>query len=388
MARKKTNKEFLEELNLKNPDIIPLEEYKGMHEKLLFKCKNGHNWMATPTNIFAGRNCPYCSGKKQLTNDEFLVKLYNITNRYTPLEEYISTHKKILCKCNICGHKWKIEPAKLLSGRGCPECAKKIKRNKGNFKYSKDYILDLLKDKNIVLLDEYNGVNVRNNFKCIKCGYEFTTSISHILHDNSGCKNCLHESLKLTQDEFITKVNKILPEIDIISKYNGSSKRVRYKCKTCGLIHSAYASNLLRGYGCPNCSASKGEKRCKKYLDENKIIYITQYEFDGLVGINGGNLKFDFAIFDKFNDILCLLEYDGIFHYEKQYYNDGFETIRIHDKRKNEYCISHNIPLIRIPYWEYENIEKILDNYFNIGDLTYIINSESQNDSLLLCSNE
>ena len=30
---------------------------------------------------------------------------------------------------------------------------------------------------------------------------------------------------------------------------------------------------------------------------------------------------------------------------------------------KNQYCGSHNIPLVRIPYWEYkeENYKKILD---------------------------
>lgn len=37
-------------------------------------------------------------------------------------------------------------------------------------------------------------------------------------------------------------------------------------------------------------------------------------------------------------------------------YND----IIYRDKLKNEFCKAHNIKLIRIPYWEYENIETIL----------------------------
>ena len=30
------------------------------------------------------------------------------------------------------------------------------------------------------------------------------------------------------------------------------------------------------------------------------------------------------------------------------------------DEIKTKYCIDKNIPLIRIPYWEYDNIENIL----------------------------
>ena len=29
---------------------------------------------------------------------------------------------------------------------------------------------------------------------------------------------------------------------------------------------------------------------------------------------------------------------------------------------KTNYCLEHNIKLIRIPYWEYDNIEIILNN--------------------------
>ena len=32
------------------------------------------------------------------------------------------------------------------------------------------------------------------------------------------------------------------------------------------------------------------------------------------------------------------------------------------DGIKNNYCKNNNIPLLRIPYWEFNNIEKILEN--------------------------
>ena len=61
----------------------------------------------------------------------------------------------------------------------------------------------------------------------------------------------------------------------------------------------------------------------------------------------------------------------------------SFEENKIRDEIKNKYCIDNNIPLLRIPYWEKDNIKTILDEYIN-----NIKQQESQEkDSLLLCSN-
>ena len=35
------------------------------------------------------------------------------------------------------------------------------------------------------------------------------------------------------------------------------------------------------------------------------------------------------------------------------------------DNIKNNYCRENNIKLLRIPYWDYDNIENILSLYFN-----------------------
>ena len=40
--------------------------------------------------------------------------------------------------------------------------------------------------------------------------------------------------------------------------------------------------------------------------------------------------------------------------------NGSFETSLIRDELKNKYAISNNIDLIRIPYWDFNNIESIL----------------------------
>lgn len=40
---------------------------------------------------------------------------------------------------------------------------------------------------------------------------------------------------------------------------------------------------------------------------------------------------------------------------------ENFKQTQINDQTKNEYCRKNNIKLIRIPYWEFGNIEEILN---------------------------
>jgi len=54
-----------------------------------------------------------------------------------------------------------------------------------------------------------------------------------------------------------------------------------------------------------------------------------------------------------------------VFHYEKVYPDHDLEKQQRYDEIKNNYCSNHNIEILRIPYWNYENIEKILDDFLN-----------------------
>ena len=65
------------------------------------------------------------------------------------------------------------------------------------------------------------------------------------------------------------------------------------------------------------------------------------------------------------------IEYDGKQHFEAtRYYGkdiksnqDVFEQTQKRDKIKNKYCEDNKINLLRIPYWEKDNIETIINNH-------------------------
>jgi hypothetical protein len=137
-------------------------------------------------------------------------------------------------------------------------------------------------------------------------------------------------------------------------------------CKECGYGWESKINNRTNGNGCPECKASKGEKKISKILNNYNIYYERQKSFEGVLGLSNGLLLYDFYL-AEYN--LCI-EYDGEFHYKpiknyaKEPINLAKERLKkqqIHDKIKSDYCKNNNINLLRIPYWDFDNIELILE---------------------------
>ena len=74
-------------------------------------------------------------------------------------------------------------------------------------------------------------------------------------------------------------------------------------------------------------------------------------------------LRFDFGIL-KNNELSCVCEFQGKQHYQPIDYFGGEEGLidtQERDQMKVDYVTKNNIPLIVIPYWDFDNIEEILD---------------------------
>lgn len=132
-------------------------------------------------------------------------------------------------------------------------------------------------------------------------------------------------------------------------------KRVKWHCKCdCGKEIDIYSQALGRQLSCGCINLSKGEYKIKNLLEENNIKYEMQKTFLDLKSKNNKYLRFDFCIY-KDNQILCLLEYQGIQHFEEvEFFNkEDLKTRQENDQKKREYCKKNNIPLIEIPYDDY-----------------------------------
>lgn len=107
---------------------------------------------------------------------------------------------------------------------------------------------------------------------------------------------------------------------------------------------------------------SKGALIVERLLRENHIPYQKEVVFEDCK--DKYVLPFDFGVKNPIvNSWLYLIEFDG----EQHYYPitkfggiDGHRKTVRHDIIKNRYCLVRRIPLIRIPYWERDNLT-ILD---------------------------
>lgn len=135
------------------------------------------------------------------------------------------------------------------------------------------------------------------------------------------------------------------------------SSTIKWHCRcSCGNECDVNGSFLRRGLtqSCGCISSSIGEKNIQTILQENNIEYKKEYVIKEI-----GNLRFDFAII-KNNKVIRLIEFDGIQHYNNKsgVWNtkDSLEHRQERDNRKNKWAFENNIPLVRIPYWERDNI--------------------------------
>jgi very-short-patch-repair endonuclease len=289
------------------------ETYENNLINLTWKCNKNNcgevfetNW----NNVLQGSGCTYCSGQKTslrnclAVNNPELSKEWD-TNKNgikTPYDYRCNSNKKVWWVCSKnSNHKWQASIINRNSGSGCPCCASKM---------------------------AWEGYNL-------------------LTHNPELCKEWDYEK------------NSKLP-----SEYTPYSKKyVWWKCLKCSHEWKSTVGNRNNGFGCPACCESKGEKKIRAWLTKNNFKFKEQYKIKECRNIYP--LPFDFSVFNEDDTLKVLVEYDGEQHYVKtrrKAKKSSLKSIRERDEIKTNYCTRNNIRLLRIPYWEFDNIETILSS--------------------------
>lgn len=354
-------------------------------------CDN--EWNPTIADHVNGRSgCPRCSGHERYTLRLILEKCHKIHGakfNYDLIkeEDIVDKNSRITVLCNTCNHKWRPSITNhIYSKTGCPKCI--ILQH---WKYE-DMIKQAVKihgDKyyyGLIKPEDIKSKFSKLNLICNICKYEWVTTISSHINGNSGCGSC-SKKITVNFESFILRTNQIhgdkfdlslIKETDI----ENNRSKLPIKCNKCSKIWSPTISSFInRKTGCPRCKSSKGELKCLKYLQVNKIIFEEQFSLPG-----NYKRKYDFMIEhdgDKF-----LLEFDGLQHFEFiEYFNKtlvNFNYRQEIDIQKTKDGICDGYKIIRIDYKEIDNIQYHLDialeqknkTYFSNHDLYYYIISK------------
>jgi len=269
------------------------------------------------------------------------------------------------CKCN-CGNIFTASGGNIRNGHtiscGC--------FRKETNALTKGYNLVGKKFNKLLVLEPVGSNNYRQRlWKCqCDCGnitYVITSCLTTGHTKSCGCEQKLQASLSSRKDIIGKKFGKLTVLSYLYS--NNRGERV-HLCKCdCGNTCEVVTSKLISGHtmSC-GCIRSKGEEKIIQLLLKNNIPFKTQKVYDDLISPKHYKLKYDFLINNQF-----LLEFDGTQHFEEtDRGNTTLEERQIYDKIKDEYAKSHNIPLKRIPYWDYDKItlENIMSDKWLINN--------------------
>lgn len=363
-SMKMTEEEFLNKVQIKSPNIEILGKYVTRTTPLKVKCKKcNREWDMRPDAILRGHGCYECYKKeKTLTFEEINRRLRENNPTVELIGDYIDTKHHAKFKCLVCGNEWYTFPnSTIIKGCKCGKCAKNHKKSENEF-------LSLLHktNPNLTMIGKYTTMKSKTLFVCNICGHKWYPEPSALLL-GAGCPKCYHKKLgdlkRKTHEDFVKDFQNKISDIEILGTYKTSKTKLEFKCKKCGNIWEATPNAVLRGSGCPSCNQSRGERTIKRELQNKNVKYIPQYRF--------ADCKKEYCLpFDFYlpNHNICI-EYDGQQHFKPTNFGNcsrekainEFNKIKERDAIKTQYCIDNDIVLIRIPYWEFKNIGKILE---------------------------
>lgn len=191
--------------------------------------------------------------------------------------------------------------------------------------------------------------------QCIYCD-EIKTYRKYNLDKGIGCQ--CRKDIAIGRGYKKWNIGDVFGFLEIIDR--GKDPRyVKCRCQ-CGTVRDIrlahlYGNHHSRTISCGCYQRSSGELKIRKILEDNNIVFEEQYTIPEL----SKYMKFDFAIFDNEENLLQLIEYNGEQHYNPIEKWGGEEKLIIQqerDTRKEKYCKDNNIPLLIIPYWDYDKI--------------------------------
>lgn len=247
---------------------------------------------------------------------------------------------------------------------------------------------------NIREMKKGGRTRIITTIKCSKCHNRYDTIWDNLKrHEFAGmCTYCAHQKSaeyhRFQVQDIVSFIEnngyKVLTPIDKIKPKGKNQTYNKAKVEIMdahGNVYNVIYNNfyndveyyrMLNGDGysaAGDRQPSRLESMVIELLDYMGVEYKREFKFSDCRG-DKRMLPFDFCINYKGANNRLLIEVDGELHYKEfaaKYHKN--------DKRKNYYCNEHNIPLLRIPYWEFEDDtykQKIID----------FINTNSSNDAI------
>lgn len=275
---------------------------------------------------------------KKITQEIFLKRFFaNHNNAEIEVINYKAITLPCTIQCKKCGKIYTKKAQSFINQIFCCD----------NNKNKIEIIEEKIRNSDFCIIGKKNKDYLV--IKHIKCGNTFDRTIQSVFANPFSCKFCdTHKTSQQSSLEYAqNKLSKIHKHI-IMTEYNGYESECKFFCEKCKNNFSQKYNCLLVSRGCPQCdrNESLGESFITNLLTEKELNFKKQYKILDLSNL----LKFDFAVFDVFNNLQYLIEVQGDFHYIEKPIYESLEVIQERDNRKRTYCSIHKIPLYELKY--------------------------------------
>ena len=286
----------------------------------------------------------------------------------TKKEEYPGGDDLIVFQCGKCGGTFKKSwhGFIVLDNKICPRCFKEIYAQQSHIqkrRNDKDVYIERAKNKGYkIICGDFSSIQSKAVIEDGE-GYRALITLSTLDRDVGFDKYSLKNPYTLYNIRLYLKLNKI--NVSVPNQvYKGNYSPITFQCK-CGRLFYRTLNHCIENdyWICPACRGndSRISSKVRMFLEDNNIEYRQEETFEDCVG-DKALLRFDYYL----PEYKSCIEVDGIQHYkpipfkgDKENAKEAFKRTKKYDKIKTKYCLEHNIPLLRIPFWD---IEKS-DNY-------------------------
>ena len=231
---------------------------------------------------------------------------------------------------------------------------------------SYEYVKEYIENFGYKLLSkEYKNNKTELEIQCNDCGNIFHMRFNNFKDGKHRCE-CKSKPLVLTY-EYVKNYIESCGYKLLSKEYKNNATYLLVWCGNPN--HKPYKVKFNNfkdcNSRCPECNTtSKGEEKIKEILIKYNIKFNQQYLFNDCRNIRP--LPFDFYL-PQYN---ITIEYDGRQHYKLDCFNMNLldlMNLKYNDNKKTQYCNDNNIKLIRIPYWDFNDIEKILKKELKVN---------------------
>ena len=309
--------------------------YSNSHTPLKWECREGHQWMARPTNVYhSGTWCPKCSaraagrGRRQSIGD--MRALASARGGKCLAKDYAGANSKLRWECRK-GHRWWNTPAHIKWGQWCPQCA-------GTARLKLEDLAALARGKGGELLsEEYRNNKAKLSWRC-RNGHVWEASASKV-RQGRWCHVCAGW-VKGTIEGMCELAERRGGQC-LSPRYANASAKLTWQCLE-GHKWRATPNKIQQGGWCPECSSGMGERIARAFFEQlfrrpfpkSRPAWLEGLELDGFCP----NLDLAF-------------EHQGGYHYglDRRFDAGASAAVQRRDELKKRLCQARGITLIEIP---------------------------------------